>query len=84
MFSAVSSIFIFDIQSNVQPDPNETTAAYMKVVIHAANDSFIPDADPSSVAWTGPSREIVTVQAILYASLAIPPLSAFLAMLGKR
>ena len=56
----------------------------MKVVIHAANDSFIPDADPSSVAWTGPSREIVTVQAILYASLAIPPLSAFLAMLGKR
>ena len=56
----------------------------MKVLIHAVNGSLFPDADPSSVVWTGPSREIVTAQAILYASLAISSLSAFLAMLGKQ
>ena len=60
------------------------TAAYLKILIHAANNSLFPDANPSSAAWTGPPPEIVTVQAILYASLATSFLAAFLAMLGKQ
>ena len=60
------------------------TAAYMKILIHAVNNSLFPDANPDSVAWTGPPPEIVTVQAILYASLATSFLAAFLAMLGKQ
>ena len=60
------------------------TAAYMKILIHTMNNSLFPDADPSSVAWTGPPPEIVTVQSILYASLATSLFAAFLAMLGKQ
>jgi hypothetical protein len=75
-FSAVSSAFIIDVQSNLlQPDPNEMTAAYMRILIRA---TLLPDADPSSVAWTGPPG-IVTVQSLPYESLA-----SFFAMLGKQ
>ena len=84
LFSAVSSAFIIDVQSNLQPDPNETTAAYMRILIHNMNNSLFPDADPSLVTWTGPPPGIVTVQSLLYASLATSLLAAFLAMLGKQ
>jgi len=52
--------------------------------IHTVNGSLFPDADPDSVTWTGPPLEIVTVQCLLYASLAISLFVAFLAMLGKQ
>ena len=84
LFSAVSSAFIIDVQSKLQPDPNEMTAAYMQILIHAVNNSLFPGADPDAIAWTGPSPEIVTVQSLLYASLATSLFVAFLAMLGKR
>ena len=84
LFSAVSSAFIIDVQSELQQDPNEVTAAYMQVLIHAMNNSLFPDADPNSVTWTGPPSEIISVQALLYASLATSLLAAFLAMLGKQ
>ena len=75
-FSAVSSAFIIDVQPNfLQPDPDEMTAAYMRILIRA---TLFPDADPSSVAWTGPPG-IVTVQSLPYESLA-----SFLTMLGKQ
>ena len=48
------------------------------------NNSLFPTVDPNSATWTGPPPEIVTVQSILYASLAISLLAAFLAMLGKQ
>ena len=60
------------------------TAAYMRILIHTMNSSLFPDADPSSTPWTGPPPEIVTVQSLLYASLATSLLAAFLAMLGKQ
>jgi hypothetical protein len=60
------------------------TAAYMQILIHLANSSLFLDADPSSVAWTGPPPEIVTVQSLLYASLATSLFAAFLAMVGKQ
>ena len=60
------------------------TAAYMRILIHNMNNSLFPDADPSLVTWTGPPPEIVTVQSLLYASLATSLLAAFLAMLGKQ
>jgi len=84
LFSAVSSAFIVDVQSNLKEDPNEMTAAYMQIMIHTMNGSLFPDADPGSVAWTGPPPEIVTVQSLLYASLATSLFAAFLAMLGKQ
>ena len=84
LFSAVSSAFITSVQTKLEPDPNDMTAAYMKILIHTMNNSLFPDADPSSFAWTGPPPEIVTVQSILYASLATSLFAAFLAMLGKQ
>ena len=84
LFSAVSSAFIIDVQSKLEPDPNEMTAAYMRILIHTMNNSLFPDTNPSSTIWTGPPPEIVTVQSLLYASLATSLFAAFLAMLGKQ
>ena len=60
------------------------TAAYMRILIHTMNNSLFPDADPSSVTWTGPPPEIVTVQSLLYSSLATSLFAAFIAMFGKQ
>ena len=85
LFSVVSSAFIIDVQSNLQPDPNDMTAAYMRVLIHVVDGSLYPDADPlAAVTWNGPAPEIVTVQCLLYASLATSLFAAFTAMLGKQ
>ena len=84
LFSAVSAAFIVDVQSKLEPDPNDMTAAYMRILIHTMNDSLFPDADPNSATWTGPPPGIVTVQALLYASLATSLFAAFVAMLGKQ
>ena len=54
VFSAVSSAFTIDIQSKLQPDSNEMTAAYMRILIHAVDSSLFPDADLDPVTWTGP------------------------------
>jgi len=56
----------------------------MRILIHNMNNSLFSDADPNSTIWTGPPPKIVTVQSLLYASLATSLLSAFLAMLGKQ
>ena len=47
------------------------------------NTAFGQDVPPLP-QWTGPSPTMVHVQVILFASLAISLLSAFLAMLGKQ
>ena len=47
------------------------------------NTTFGNDV-PTIPHWTGPPRAIVYVQAILFASLVVSLLSAFLAMLGKQ
>ena len=60
------------------------TAAYMQILIHAVNGSLFPNADPSAATWTGPPPGIVTVQSLLYTSLATSLFASFLAMLGKQ
>jgi len=52
LFSTVNSAFIIDVQSKLQPDQNEMTAAYMQILIHAVKNSLFPDANPESVTWT--------------------------------
>ena len=60
------------------------TAAYMQILIHAVNSSLFPDADLNAASWTGPPPGIVTVQSLLYTSLATSLFASFLAMLGKQ
>ena len=83
MHRPVSSAFIVDVQSNLEPDPNETVAAYMCILIHVVNDSLFPDADLNSITWTGPPAEIITIQSLLYASIVTSLFAAFLAMVGS-
>ncbi|KAF9644234.1 hypothetical protein BDM02DRAFT_3103314, partial [Thelephora ganbajun] len=84
LFSAVSSAFIIDVQSKLEPNPNDLAAAYIRILIHSMNNSLFPDADPGDTIWTGPPPRIVAVQSLLYASLVTSLLAAFLAMLGKQ
>ena len=83
MFSAVTSAFIIQVQSQLQLDPNEETAALLRVLIHKI-DTTTFDKPPLIPQWHGPPQGIVNVQCLLYASLATSLLSAFLAMLGKQ
>ena len=84
MFSAVTSAFIIQFDSQLQPDSNDETAALLRVLIYKIDNTTFGNDPPTLPRWTGPPRMIVQVQAILFASLAISLLSAFLAMLGKQ
>jgi len=84
LFSAVTSAFIIDVQSQLWPDPNDETAALLRVLIHKIDNTTFGDNPPTIPQWAGPPHPIIQVQAILYASLATSLLSAFLAMLGKQ
>ena len=80
----MTSAFIIDINSQLQPDPNEETAALLRVLIYKVDNTTFGNDIPSIPRWTGPPHMIVQVQAILFASLAASLFSAFLAMLGKQ
>ena len=81
MFSAVTSAFIIDVQTNLQPDFQELSYELLKIV---ANATLGIAADPTFPKWDGPDPTVVHVQSILYSSLAASLLSAFVAMLGKQ
>ena len=84
LFSAVTSGFIINIQAELKPDHNEETAALLRVLIHKMDGTTFDGQAPPLQAWNGPNYEIVTCQTVLYASLGISLLAAFLAMLGKQ
>ena len=84
LFSAVASAFIIEVNSELKPDPNEETAALLRVLIHKMDNTTFGGDVPAIPQWTGPPHMVVHVQAILFASLAASLLSAFLAMLGKQ
>ena len=83
LFSAVASAFVIEVNSDLKPDPNEETAALLRVLIYKIDNTTFNDV-PVVPQWTGPTRTTVQVQAILFASLAASLFSAFLAMLGKQ
>jgi len=84
LFSAVTSAFVIQVHSQLQPDPNDETAALLRVLIYKIDNTTFGSDVPMLPQWAGPPRTIVQVEAILYASLATSIFSAFLAMLGKQ
>ena len=84
LFSAVTSAFIIDIQSQLQSDPNDETAALLRVLIYKTDNTAFGNDVPTLPRWTGPPNVIVQVQALLYASLAASLLSALVVMLGRQ
>jgi hypothetical protein len=85
LFSAVSSAFVIDVQSGLQPDSSGRSEAYLRAILLTLNRSIVPDEDPAAPpVWNGPPAEIVTTSNLLYASLLMSLLAAFVAMLGKQ
>ena len=85
MFSAVSSAFVIDIQSKLEPDPAGRSEAYLRAILLTLNRSVSPDENPAAPpAWNGSPTEVVTTSNLLYASLLMSLLAAFVAMLGKQ
>ena len=80
----MTSAFIIEVNSQLQPDPNDETVALLRVLIYKIDNTTFGDSPPALPQWTGPPHMIVQVQAILFASLAASLFSAFLAMLGKQ
>jgi len=83
LFSAVSSAFVIQVQSNLGPSYDEMNAAYMRYLIYSINNTAF-QTPPDLPTWDGPSTEIVVAANLLYASLATSLLAAFVAMLGKQ
>jgi hypothetical protein len=84
LFSAVTSAFIIEVHSHLQQDPNDVTAALLRVLLYKIDNTTFGNDPPTLPQWSGPPRTIVHVQTILFASLATSLLSAFFAMLGKQ
>ena len=80
----MTSAFIIQVQPQLQSDPNEETAALLRVLIYKIDNTTFGNDVPALPQWSGPPHTIVQVQAILYASLAASLFSAFLAMLGRQ
>ena len=85
LFSAVSSAFVIDVQSKLEPDPNEQSAALLRAILLTLNRSALP-AETATVppAQEDPPGEIVTAASLMYASLSISLLAAFVAVLAKQ
>jgi hypothetical protein len=85
LFSAVSSAFVIDVHSNLKPDPNEQSAALLRAILLTLNHTAIPGGTATvPPIQEDPPSEIVTVTGLMYASLLISLLAAFVAMLGKQ
>ena len=81
----MASAFIVAVQTSLQPDYTQLSYAVLMFIanstFHQAPNLGVP---PAQSIWNGPDPHIVNVQSILYSSLAISLLAAFVAMLGKQ
>jgi hypothetical protein len=84
LFSAVTSAFIVDVQSKLEPDFEEMNHALLKIIADSALGNIPTGAEAALPVWNGPDSTVVRVQAILYSSLSASLLAAFVAMLGKQ
>lgn len=84
LFSAVNTSFIVNMQSNLNPDPMNTTNVLLGMLLQAANSSFVPPSNLPYAPWQGPSTSVIWVQSLTYASLCASLLAALGAVLGKQ
>ncbi|KAF9245052.1 hypothetical protein BU15DRAFT_8464, partial [Melanogaster broomeanus] len=84
LFSAVSTSFIAGTQSNLSPNPSDTTNALLMMLIHTIDNSTFNGQDLGPPTWHGPGPSVVWTQTLMYASLSASLLAALGAMLGKQ
>ncbi|KIJ51699.1 hypothetical protein M422DRAFT_157430, partial [Sphaerobolus stellatus SS14] len=84
LFSAVSSAFIINMQSNLQPDQIAVTNALLTLLVEgsisntsAGQNAVLPSSD-------GPTALEIASLALGYLSLSLSLLAAFGAVLGKQ
>ena len=81
MFSAVTSTFIVQIIPDLRPDPADLTNAILLQILQ--QHSSFGRVDPLAPVSNAPTG-VVRAQSILFASLSITLLVAFVAVLGKQ
>jgi hypothetical protein len=81
LFSAVTSAFISQIVTELQPDPANLTNVLLFRILEQ-NTSF-GETDPLAPVSNVPTR-VVRAQSILFASLSVTLFVAFIAVLGKQ
>ncbi|KAG1723949.1 hypothetical protein EDB19DRAFT_1618020, partial [Suillus lakei] len=82
LFSAVSTSFIVAMESNLSPNPSDTTNALLTQLVQIGLGN-ITAASTSASTWSV-SMTALRIQAIAYASLSMSLLAAFGAVLGKQ
>ena len=76
---------MIDIQTKLEPDPNDAMAAYLRAILLTLNNSAALGELPAPpTPWSGSAPELVVVTDLMYASLLLSLLAAFVAMLGKQ
>jgi len=84
LFSAVTSAFIIDVQSDLKPNYEEMNNRLLEMLLNATTGTLPAGSAASVPRWSGPDPVIVQVQSIFYATLCATLLASFLAMLGKQ
>ncbi|KIJ33854.1 hypothetical protein M422DRAFT_89066, partial [Sphaerobolus stellatus SS14] len=85
LFSAVSSTFIVDMNSNIQPDETATTNTLLTVLVNATLNRPITNSDTAALSSNPvPNTLIVWTLIMGYLSLFLSLLAAFGAVLGKQ
>jgi hypothetical protein len=86
LFSAVTSAFVIDAQSNLRPDYNEETTVLLRLLLQnqIQGNPAATNVRILSIEWTGLDLPTVIVLSLLYASLTASLLAVFLAVLGKQ
>ncbi|KAG1719788.1 hypothetical protein EDB19DRAFT_1598220, partial [Suillus lakei] len=82
LFSAISSAFILDMQSNLSPPAADATNALLELIYHTIQND--PSQTSISSEWTGPTTTIIWATSLAYASLMTTLLAALGATLGKQ
>ncbi|KAG1726384.1 hypothetical protein EDB19DRAFT_227234, partial [Suillus lakei] len=82
LFSAISSAFILDMQSDLSPPAADTTNALLELIYHTIQNNS--SQTPIASEWTGPTPTIICAISLAYASLMATLLAALGATLGKQ
>ena len=84
LFSAVTSAFIIDVQSELKPDYEGMNNTLLEMLLNATTGNVPANSATPLPRWSGPDPVIVQVRCIFYATLCATLLASFLAMLGKQ
>jgi len=66
MLSAISPAFVIDVHSNLQPNPNDQSAALLRALLLTLNQSAIPGEIPTvPPVQEGPPSETVIATCLM-------------------